>query len=73
MPRPLLLVATRAFSHLLLRDPRFKFEKVMGPMPEESCGNLAATMEVHMNTLPGKFFHGDDKELGEELPVIVLK
>ncbi|KAE8791504.1 hypothetical protein D1007_33947 [Hordeum vulgare] len=27
------VVATRVFSHLLLRDPSFKFKEVMGPEP----------------------------------------
>ncbi|KAE8772815.1 hypothetical protein D1007_55119 [Hordeum vulgare] len=33
------LAATRVFSHLLLREPHFKFEGVMGPLPQESHGD----------------------------------
>ncbi|KAE8791825.1 hypothetical protein D1007_33718 [Hordeum vulgare] len=67
------MAATRVFSHLLLRDPRFEFKEVMGPVPEESCYDLATTMEGHVNMLPGNFFSGDGKEPGEEPPVLVVK
>ncbi|KAE8794170.1 hypothetical protein D1007_31043 [Hordeum vulgare] len=50
------MATTHDFSHLLLRDPGFAFEEVMGPEPEESHGNLAAAMEGHVNTLLGKVF-----------------
>ncbi|KAE8794074.1 hypothetical protein D1007_31234 [Hordeum vulgare] len=60
------MVATRFFIHLLLRDPRFEFEGVMGPMPEESCGALATAMEGHVSMLLGKFFYGDGMRPGED-------
>ncbi|KAE8803524.1 hypothetical protein D1007_20599 [Hordeum vulgare] len=63
------LAVTRHLSHLLRCDPRFKFDEVMGPMPEESCGNLVPDVDGHMNILLGKFFYSD----GEEPPVIILK
>ncbi|KAE8803528.1 hypothetical protein D1007_20604 [Hordeum vulgare] len=65
--------ATRVFSHLFLRDPIFKFEEVMDPVHEESCGDLAAAVEGHLNMLLGNFFCGDSKKLGEEPRVVVLK
>ncbi|KAE8786116.1 hypothetical protein D1007_40134 [Hordeum vulgare] len=57
--------------------PCFLFEEVMGPVPEESRGDLAAAMEGHMNTLLGKFFCSDgeepDKDYNEEHHVVVPK
>ncbi|KAE8790523.1 hypothetical protein D1007_35180 [Hordeum vulgare] len=67
------VAATRVLNHLLLRDPSFKFDELMGPVPEESRNDLAAAMEGHVNTLLGKFFCSDGEEDGEEPPVIVLK
>ncbi|KAE8772447.1 hypothetical protein D1007_55584 [Hordeum vulgare] len=56
------MAATRIFSHILLCDPRFEFEEVMGPVPEQSCGDLAIAMEDHVNMLLGKFFCGNGEE-----------
>ncbi|KAE8783291.1 hypothetical protein D1007_43281 [Hordeum vulgare] len=67
------VAATRVFSHVLLRDPRFEFKEVMGPIPEESDGNLPAALEAHVNTLLGKFFCGDGKDPDEVPPVLILK
>ncbi|KAE8785157.1 hypothetical protein D1007_41164 [Hordeum vulgare] len=72
--RDLFFVApTRVFSHFLLHDPCFKFDEVMGLVPTESRGDLAAAMESHMNTLVGKFFCSGGEVPAEEPPVIVLK
>ncbi|KAE8816504.1 hypothetical protein D1007_05836 [Hordeum vulgare] len=60
------MAATRAFNHLLLRDPHFEFEEVMGPVPEESSGDLATAMEGHMHTLLEKFSCNDDEEPSKE-------
>ncbi|KAE8774147.1 hypothetical protein D1007_53574 [Hordeum vulgare] len=68
-----LVVVTRVFSHLLLPDPCFKFDKMMGPVSDESHGDLAVAMEGHMNMLLGKFFCSDDEEPDEEPRVVVLK
>ncbi|KAE8820113.1 hypothetical protein D1007_01812 [Hordeum vulgare] len=73
MSTPLSMAVTYVFSHLLLHDPCFKFEEVMGPVPEESHGNLVAAMEGHTDMLLGKFFYDDGEEPGEETPVLVLK
>ncbi|KAE8795954.1 hypothetical protein D1007_29147 [Hordeum vulgare] len=67
------VATTCDFSHLLLRDPRFTFEKVMGPVPEESRGDLVAAMEGHVNTLLGQLFCSDGEEPDEEAPTLVLK
>ncbi|KAE8793864.1 hypothetical protein D1007_31453 [Hordeum vulgare] len=60
------VAATRTFCHLLLRDPQFKFEEVMGPVPEESSSNLVTAMEGHICMLLEKFSCDDDEEPDEE-------
>ncbi|KAE8811506.1 hypothetical protein D1007_11895 [Hordeum vulgare] len=60
------MAMTRIFGHLLLRDPHFEFEGVMGPVPEESRGKLATTMEVYVLTLLEKLSYNDDEEFNEE-------
>ncbi|KAE8776005.1 hypothetical protein D1007_51421 [Hordeum vulgare] len=55
------MVVTHVFSHLLLCDPHYKFEEVMGPVPEEPHDKLATAMEGHVHTLLGKFFCNDDE------------
>ncbi|KAE8799215.1 hypothetical protein D1007_25340 [Hordeum vulgare] len=60
------VAATRVFSHLLLHEPHFEFGEVMVPMPEESCSDLATTVEVHMRMLLEKFSYDDDEELNEK-------
>ncbi|KAE8783914.1 hypothetical protein D1007_42555 [Hordeum vulgare] len=60
------VAATRVFTHLLLHDPSFKFDEVMGPVPDESRDDLAASMEGHVNTPLAKFFCSDGEELGKE-------
>ncbi|KAE8818357.1 hypothetical protein D1007_03996 [Hordeum vulgare] len=67
------VAATHVFNHLVLRDPLFMFNEVMGPVPEESRGDLAAVVEGHVNILLGKFFCGDGEEPGKEPHVIILK
>ncbi|KAE8806739.1 hypothetical protein D1007_17098 [Hordeum vulgare] len=62
--------AARIFSHLLLHDPLFKFDEVMGLMLEKFRGNLVAAVEGHVNTLLGKFFCANGEEPGEEPPFI---
>ncbi|KAE8820969.1 hypothetical protein D1007_00998 [Hordeum vulgare] len=56
------VAVTRVLIHLLVRDPRFKFEEVMGPVLEESRGDMAVTMKGHMNMLLGKIFYDDGEE-----------
>ncbi|KAE8819558.1 hypothetical protein D1007_02544 [Hordeum vulgare] len=60
------LAATHVFGHLLLRDPHFEFEEVVGPVPEESCSDLATSVEGHVNTLLGKLFCDDGEEPSKE-------
>ncbi|KAE8789214.1 hypothetical protein D1007_36601 [Hordeum vulgare] len=55
------LAETRIFIHLLLRDPHFEFAWVMGPVPEESHGNMATTMRGHVCMLIEKFSYNDDE------------
>ncbi|KAE8815081.1 hypothetical protein D1007_07586 [Hordeum vulgare] len=62
------VAGTRVFSHLLLHDPHFNFEEMMGSMPEESHGDLATPMEGHLRTLVKKFSCDDDEEPSEEHP-----
>ncbi|KAE8780200.1 hypothetical protein D1007_46689 [Hordeum vulgare] len=67
------MVAIRVAGHLLLHDPCFDLEEVMGPMPKESRDDFETAMEGHVNTPPGKFFYSDGKEPDEESRVLVLK
>ncbi|KAI4984262.1 hypothetical protein ZWY2020_047960 [Hordeum vulgare] len=60
------LAASHVFQHVLLRDPRFEFAGVKGPMPEESCGNLANAIGGHVRTLLEKFSCDDDGESDKE-------
>ncbi|KAE8799074.1 hypothetical protein D1007_25620 [Hordeum vulgare] len=64
------LATTRVFSHLVLRDPQFKFIGVIGPVPEESGGDLPTTMGGHERMLLEKFFCDDGKESDEDAPAI---
>ncbi|KAE8769371.1 hypothetical protein D1007_59069 [Hordeum vulgare] len=64
------LAVTRMSSHLLLRDPHFKFEEVMGTVPEESRDDLAVVVEVHVHTLLKKFSYDDYEEPSMEPPLL---
>ncbi|KAE8770654.1 hypothetical protein D1007_57576 [Hordeum vulgare] len=67
------VAVTRVFRHLLLRDPYFKFEEFMGPVPEESSSDLAFAVEGHMNTLLGMFLYGNYEEPDKEPPALIMK
>ncbi|KAE8785343.1 hypothetical protein D1007_40998 [Hordeum vulgare] len=56
------MVATRVFTHLLLRDLVFNFGKVICPIPEESRDDLAEAVESHVSALLGKFSCSSDEE-----------
>ena len=59
------VVATRDFSHLLLRDPGFNFSEVIIPVPAESREGLAEAVEDHVSVLLGKFSCSGNAEPGE--------
>ncbi|KAE8818102.1 hypothetical protein D1007_04207 [Hordeum vulgare] len=64
------MVATRVFNHLLLRDPHFKFERLMRPVAEESSSDLAAAMGDHVCALLVRFSCDNDEDSGEEPPAM---
>ncbi|KAE8815415.1 hypothetical protein D1007_07150 [Hordeum vulgare] len=61
------VAATRVFSHLLLREHHVEFTQLMTPLPKESRGALATTMEGHVRMLLEKFSYDDNEKPDEEL------
>ncbi|KAE8813169.1 hypothetical protein D1007_09676 [Hordeum vulgare] len=64
------VTATRIFIHLLLRDPHFKLEDMIGPVPEDARGDLAASIEAHVRMLLKVFSCDNDEEPDKEPPAL---
>ncbi|KAE8771430.1 hypothetical protein D1007_56696 [Hordeum vulgare] len=62
------VAATRVFIQLILRNPPFGFEEVIGPVPVDSCVDLAAAVVSHVRMLLEKFSCNDNNGPDEEPP-----